>query len=757
MSPDESTANDAPPLVSFDPEGRAPIVSYNVPEPTAYAGRSYVELDVDPDHFSEDAREGTTFDEWVTSIIPPREAPEDPIDDEEPVPIEDDDEADIDDDLDVDEPDDEDLDVDEPDVEEPDVDEPDADDDVHVDEPDVEEPDVDEPDVDDDVHVDEPDDDVEVQREDGLHEDVLDDVDEEDLHEFVPGDSNTTTAHAALTAILESQFVQGESGPIVGAVDRRIEESVAAVGNATKLMREPSLARSKPVFEETAEGGQIIDTQPQDELLSEVHSSIKPNLYATESLSRSGSNAAELASDMMADVSQKAKLDVDVMHAIQPEVMAREMLDGRHPIVRYTMGGRPTVEYAVAPPVIEPRLFLVERYRLSTFLGNYGAGRTLKTFSLLPGEQTTISIETFRKTEEQRTESSSILDSYTTETAEEFEETVKAEQSQKNEHEESFAYNAEAKAEASWGFGSASASGGVEGGTNAAREEIAKNVSNATSKHAAEASSKRQVEIDTDYEISEQTGEETSIERSLENINLSRTLNFVFKQMNQEFITLMHLVDVRVGFTNNGFDVRDRSDTLGGVDYREVSLPELDALLADVIDEDHRADVRERIVGELSTIFDYRGDVRSIVEEVELPGSDGEATYLRVDPDLRTTYTDETGNEITVPGLVLSAETNVMRTEGVVVEALLGGGNALDDYAMSLQDEEVRKRLTENDEREVATERERLAQSLVSDGDDESVGRFERLFATLEASEEEKIEVPVEPAPEPTPAPEDGE
>jgi hypothetical protein len=42
--------------------------------------------------------------------------------------------------------------------------------------------------------------------------------------------------------------------------------------------------------------------------------------------------------------------------------------------------------------VAPPRLMIVEIYRLSSFLGNYGAGRVVKTFSLLPGEKTKISV-----------------------------------------------------------------------------------------------------------------------------------------------------------------------------------------------------------------------------------------------------------------------------------------------------------------------------------------------------------------------------
>lgn len=210
--------------------------------------------------------------------------------------------------------------------------------------------------------------------------------------------------------------------------------------------------------------------------------------------------------------------------------------------------------------------------------------------------------------------------------------------------------------------------------------------------------------------------------------------------MNQEFITLLQLVDVRVGFTNGGFAVRSGTGTLGGIEYREVSLPDLSELLEDIIVEEQRDQVQQLIEGELSNIFDYRGELRSLIEHVELPGGDTEQTYLRVNPNLRETYQDETGNEFTVPGIILSAEKNIMRTEGIVVEALLGGGESLDDYAQDLQAEEVRKRLLENEERSINIDRERLAQALVSNGDQAAVDRFSQVFIRTRDDQEDLAE-----------------
>lgn len=407
-----------------------------------------------------------------------------------------------------------------------------------------------------------------------------------------------------------------------------------------------------------------------------------------------------------------------------PAEVTVRVREGYRPVLYYTMGQNLRATYVPTPTELVPRLMLLERYRLSSYLGNYGAGRTIKTFSLLPGERTRISVKTFRESEEKRREASSILDSYTSSTAEEFQESLASEQTHRESFEESLQWHVEAKASAGWGWGKASVEAGAKGATNAAREEFAKNVAETTSKHAAEASSKRDVEIETSYERTTKEGEETAIEREVENINLSRTLNFVFRQMNQEYITLLHLEDVRVAFANGGVDDE------GVPVYREVALSELDSLLADVIVEDKRETVTDLIEGELSTILNYAGEARSLVERATVENDSGGVVreYLHIKKDDPDAYVDETGNEITVPGIVLSARKHVMRTDGVVVEALLGQSNGLDDYSVGLQTQAVRAREIENERRAAEIERLKLAVEVVRDGNDAAVERYERVF-----------------------------
>jgi hypothetical protein len=391
---------------------------------------------------------------------------------------------------------------------------------------------------------------------------------------------------------------------------------------------------------------------------------------------------------------------------LDPTHIAEQLRSGKRLNVYRSLWG--DYAYSFLDPPAEkpkPRLALIETYRLSSYLGSFGAGRTISTFSLLPGEKTTISVKTFRHSETERKSASSILDSCTQESADDFEHTMQNENSDKQSQAESFEYHAEAEASASWGVASGKVSGGIKGGTSSAREEFAKNVSSAVNKHAQKASAKRDVQVNTSAEVKESQGEDTAITRELENINVGRTLNFVFRQLNQEHIVVLHLVDVRVGFFNGYSE-----------SAREVPLSRLDSLLEEVVDagsvEKVRAELQEQleaIVGDATE--EHKGE---FIEERVLGEGD---SYQRVNPDCVSIYKDETGNEIAVPGLITNVSKVTMRTDGVIVDSLLGEGNALDHYSAALQGAEVTRRQVQNKLGKAKLKKASLARSLVGSHD----------------------------------------
>ncbi|HVO61288.1 MAG TPA: LamG domain-containing protein [Terriglobales bacterium] len=364
---------------------------------------------------------------------------------------------------------------------------------------------------------------------------------------------------------------------------------------------------------------------------------------------------------------------------------------GHHLILRRNFFG--ATEYAFVqnpPPTVKPQLMLVEEYRLSSFLGSYGVGRTLKTFSLLPGEKTKLTIRTASRSTTAAKQSQSILDSYSQESASDFETSLNEEKTDRFSTSSEVSAKVSVEASGSWGFGKASASASMEGSSNSAREQFAKSVSNATAKHAAKASANRNVQIDTTTETTVTEEKETEIVREIENINVGRTLNFVFCQMNQEVISLLHLIDVRIGYTN------------GIEPLREAALYELPDLLERVVIDDarERKNVQQRIENEIKKIRNYRGlEVENFVLPVKDGGGDGRCTINR---DFASEFIEPaTKTPARVPGIIISFQSIVMRTEDVAVDSLVGQGSALDLYSEKLQDEENRRKKLANDTAEV--------------------------------------------------------
>ena len=398
---------------------------------------------------------------------------------------------------------------------------------------------------------------------------------------------------------------------------------------------------------------------------------------------------------------------------------------GRYPVLVRTQSGGVMVDYAPIPTEPIPGIYLVETYRLSNFLGDYGAGKTIKTFSLLPGEKSRISITSYKNSTTTAAQASSIFDSYTEETADDFETAVQSENSDTESEEKTRSWSVEAEASGNWGVASVSVEGGASGSTNSARESFASSTSAATEKHSQTASAQRDVEVNTSTSATTEEGEQSAIEREIENINVGRTLNFVFRQMNQEYISILHLVDVRVAFWNGYPDAK-----------MEVPLYDIDSLLEYCVPKpEDRARVRRDTLFAIEQIKDWRGEVHhdpadpgsgdnfvQLRRHAEANGK--QSQYLAVNREKTSTF-----EGITVPGLILSVRKHVLRTDGVIVEALLGQAPALDLYSQQLQDEKVVEKERDNQRLALENDKLELALQIVRDADGDRAELYEKLFA----------------------------
>jgi hypothetical protein len=170
------------------------------------------------------------------------------------------------------------------------------------------------------------------------------------------------------------------------------------------------------------------------------------------------------------------------------------------------------------------------------------------------------------------------------------------------------------------------------------------------------------------------------------------------------------------------------------------------------VQPEHVNALAQDILGSILTVFDRDGDAVKMLERVE--SSDCGDTWnislatrgddCRVQPpttDSTLFYRVRRGQREDnyalsqdsethkVPGVLMRESTIVMRTDGVIVEALLGTSDAVDDYAANLQ-------LAAISEKTLANAREELAQQIVRDGDAEKAELFQKLFANDDAETE---------------------
>lgn len=383
----------------------------------------------------------------------------------------------------------------------------------------------------------------------------------------------------------------------------------------------------------------------------------------------------------------------------------------------------------IVPPkktTVKPQLLIIESYQLSNYRGNYGAGGVIKTHSLAPGEKNKFFVKTYKKTTEVKNEGSSILDSNTRQAASDFEESFEREQSNKYTTLETDLKNSERGEGSVNVVGIFGGSGSYERtghwGTRSERDAFAKAVGKALYKHSYRASSKRNVEVNFSSESTAEEGFETSIEREVENINVSRTLNLVFRQMVQEYISVLHLVDIKLAVYDGTYGP-----------YPEYSFYELDKLFDDYFIDDatERNVVRLKLLREFYHIHNYRGEAIQLLEKVvnfEIPagspaelGFEAPIEYWRVKKPLQSEVED-LPKGVSIPGIVIDVSKITMRTEGVIMDAFLGLGEGLDNYSKGLQTEAVRERELENNKLQKALD---IIDSLTGN---ERAEAFERMF-----------------------------
>lgn len=378
-------------------------------------------------------------------------------------------------------------------------------------------------------------------------------------------------------------------------------------------------------------------------------------------------------------------------------LIANSIEMGLKPYVQKSFGGEPNIKWREKPKKTVPTIMIIEEYEVSSYLGDYGAGKTVKTFSLLPGEETTISIKTYSDKETVSVKAKNILDSFSQESADEFEEMIS--------DESGFSESVGSEKTTSGNLGlsleipvesveiGVDAGGGTSNTNSELRTDYESSITSTMDKHVEKSSSFREVDINTSVTETSRSGEEYSTVRNLKNINKSRVLNFVFRQLQQEYVTVTYLKDLKFVFTNG---------------YPEstivVDIPRVEGLLNEVMEPERVKETLALLFKDYCKVYNYKDKRFSFIEKVieeygDCPfAEDGETVeYYRKRKDLSDSY-----KNISVPGVILNAKSYILRTDSVVADSLLGQGEALDCYNAVLQEEALTTVRLENEKRQLS-------------------------------------------------------
>jgi hypothetical protein len=370
------------------------------------------------------------------------------------------------------------------------------------------------------------------------------------------------------------------------------------------------------------------------------------------------------------------------------------------------------------PQQPEPAIFVIEEYKTSSFLGDYGAGETVNTFSLLPGEKHTISIKTFRQKTSTATRSDNVMDSFSQASAAEFENLVQDEKQSSTSNTQTKSKESSLSLNASIPLLKGILGGGASRKNNKSSTEVrtsnVSSLSKALQKHSDSTNSSRTITVNSTTTDTITESVEESTQREIVNPNLSRVLNFVFRQLLQEYVSVTYLNDIKIAFSN-GFPGS----------FRLVSIEELDSLLDEMIEPAYQQAVRDKIFNEYNQVENYKGDPQTFIQKSLTRGWNSPApqpgqpipqdiTYLHKKKSIVGHYTYDGADgprQFTVEGPILNADLNTLRTDSLIVDALLGQGEALDCFNSHAQDAKTQALYIENANKELANLRQEIENS----------------------------------------------
>ncbi|QEE16965.1 hypothetical protein DSAG12_02796 [Promethearchaeum syntrophicum] len=388
---------------------------------------------------------------------------------------------------------------------------------------------------------------------------------------------------------------------------------------------------------------------------------------------------------------------------------------GYVPRLLKNFAGEYEIRFIKSQEELDPRIFIVEEYTVSVFPGDFGTGKTIDTFSLLPLEKTQFRMKKWSTSKKTKNTSTSVLENLNTESSDSFQKELEGELNASSESQRTTEVYASASASASGGWGPVSASVGVEAGASAGfsenRKNSVKSISKSMGNHTSQKNQSRENSITQDVSEEREEGEEELSIREIQNPNENRVVNYVFREMYQQYISIIHLTDVKIAY-GTGFSQ----------DYKEVPIHEIDSLINSIFRDGYdlklcseiRKIIKDRIFENFSYVLDYRNRPFNVIEPIMMPGTDDVPTgkyrfnsqpFYKYVLDRIKENEKEKGNyddilkariDHGVNGIILDTFSTSMKTDQILVDSVLGKGNVLDEYSLAQRIETIRRLQVEN-------------------------------------------------------------
>lgn len=399
----------------------------------------------------------------------------------------------------------------------------------------------------------------------------------------------------------------------------------------------------------------------------------------------------------------------------------------------------------------QPEIVVDALMSVATYGCGLGKGNVIKTHSLFPGEKAVLTIESYSKEASSYALTSSVLDSTSRNAEDALQREVSISSSWNKESTRVNSFSVGIEAKASWGWGSGGASTSSSGSaTDVSRNAVA-NVEKAVRNQASKVSNNRSVKIDTTSTSTTETTQRESLVRTIENINVSRPLNFVFRQLVQDVVSLYTVKDIRVV-------VRPTVVVPGTLISLETVREAISGILFNQGAPNTVIDKYVNIVAQTAIDLGGKDKLDGLKKLAVTFKDDNGVSRWRVDPDLQdreATLQDlkdknqtlnatlDAAKSFRFDGILSEVRTYTLKTEGVYVDCFLSETEGLDEYSKNLQIETVKEKQRNNERTEQTISLLKLAQKLVAGGNDnvEQAALFEKLvvpfIAAMHSSPEE--------------------